>query len=351
MSAVPLLVAPDSFKGTFAAEEVADALARGLEAAGATADRCPVADGGEGTMAVLLATLGGELVEVDAHDPLGRPLRAPLGLTDGGATAIVEVAAASGLGLVGAAERDAEAASTRGTGELIAAALAHGARRVLVALGGSATSDGGEGAIAAIAAAGGLGGAELVCLCDVTTPFESAAEVFGPQKGASPEAVARLTARLHAHAQALARDPRGRAMTGAAGGLAGGLWAAFDARLAAGAPFVLDALDFDRRLARAGAVITGEGRLDAQTLQGKLVGEIAARAARAGVPVHAVVGSSALAAADAAALGLASVTEAGDLAAFERAGRALAGTADGAPDGASPRRAQRARSSGRTCSP
>ncbi len=181
-----VLVAPDSFKGTFTAGAVAAALADGLRAGGATADECPVADGGEGTLAVLVGALGGSTAEVTVHDPLGRPVAAPLGLLGDGATAVVETAAASGLGLVAAHERDAEAASSRGTGELIAAAVGRGARRILVTLGGSATTDGGAGAIAAVSEAGGLHDAELVALCDVTTPFERAAEVFGPQKGRTP---------------------------------------------------------------------------------------------------------------------------------------------------------------------
>jgi len=315
-----LLIAPDSFKGTYSAREVAAAIARG---AGGDVDLCPVADGGEGTLEALLAGGDGRTTEVAVHDPLGRPVTAPLGWIDGGATAIVEMASASGLGLLAAQERDAEAASTFGTGELIAAAIEGGARRVLVTVGGSATSDGGAGALEAIEAAGGIGDAELLVLCDVTTPYERAAEVFGPQKGADAAAVERLTARLHARAAALPRDPRGVPMTGGAGGLSGALWAAHGAVLAPGAAWVLDALDFDARLARADAVVTGEGRLDAQTLQGKLIGEIAARSRRAAVPLHAVVGSTLLAPEDAAALGLASVQVASDEPAMEAAGRAL----------------------------
>ncbi len=319
-----LLVAPDSFKGTFAAAVVAEAIASGIEDAGGVADRCPVADGGEGTLAVLLSALGGERVEVVVRDPLGRSIRAVFGLVDDGATAIVEVALASGLGLVAPAERDPEAASTVGTGELIvAAARRPGVKRVLVAVGGSATTDGGAGALEAVEAAGGIGDVALVVLCDVTIPFERAAEVFGPQKGADPTAVARLAARLEHHAAALPRDPRGRPMTGAAGGLAGGLWAALGAELRAGAPFVLDALGFDERLAVASAVISGEGRLDAQTLKGKIVGEVARRARRAGVPLHLVVGSATLTAEQLIALDVVSVREASDETALRRAGHAL----------------------------
>ncbi|MFN8201492.1 MAG: glycerate kinase [Solirubrobacteraceae bacterium] len=319
-----VLVAPDSFKGTFSAAEVADAVGRGLEAAGVEADRCPIADGGEGTMAILVAAQGGRTQTLTVSDPLGRPVAAAIGWIDGGATAIVEMALASGLGLVAPGERDAEAASTAGTGELIAAAVAGGARRIVVSVGGSATTDGGAGAVAAVRAAGGLRGAQLVVACDVTTPFERAAIVYGPQKGADPAAVQRLTARLNAQAAALPRDPRGVPMTGAAGGLAGGLWAALEAELVAGAPWVLDALGFAQRLARADAAVSGEGRLDRQTLEGKAVGEVAARCAAAGVPLHAIVGSSELSADEAQALGLASVRLAPTPADMEAAGRALA---------------------------
>jgi len=320
-----VLVAPDSFKGTFPAAQVADALAAGIEEAGARADRCPVADGGEGTLDVLLAARGGEVRTAPARDPLGRPLRsAHFALLDGGATAVVETAEASGLALVAPEERDAEAATTAGTGELIAAAVAAAAREILVAVGGSATTDGGRGAIAAIEAAGGLRGARLTVLCDVTTPYEDAARVFGPQKGADPAAVERLTARLHALAGELPRDPRGRPLTGAAGGLSGGLWAAFGARLVPGAPAVLDAVGFDARLAAADAVVAGEGRIDGQSLAGKIVGEIAARARAAGRPLHVVAGADALEPGQRDALGLASVTAAPTLDDIRAAGRRIA---------------------------
>ncbi|MGH2968429.1 MAG: glycerate kinase, partial [Solirubrobacteraceae bacterium] len=181
----PVLVAPDSFKGTFRASEVAGAIGRGLERGGLMPpDLCPVADGGDGTLDALLPQLGGELVAAEAQDPLGRPVRAGFGLVEDGGTAIVEMAAASGLGLVAEDERDAWAASTYGTGQLIAAAVEAGAQVVLVAVGGSATTDGGAGALEAIEDGGGLRGARLVVLCDVRTAFEDAPRVFGPQKGA-----------------------------------------------------------------------------------------------------------------------------------------------------------------------
>jgi glycerate 2-kinase len=320
---VSWLIAPDKFKGTHSAREAAEAIARGMGGADAL-DVCPVADGGEGSVEVLLAALGGVLLERRAHDPLGRSINATLGLAEEGALAMVEVACASGLGLLSASELDAEAASTAGTGELIAAALAEGARTVVVAAGGSATTDGGAGAIQAIEAAGGLRGAELIVLADVNTPFERAAEVFGPQKGADRSAVERLTARLQRQAEELPRDPRGVRMSGAAGGLSGGLWARYDATIVPGARWILDAIAFDERLDRAAAVITGEGRIDSTTFEGKAVFEIAARCARAGVPVHAVVGSSALSPAECAQLSLASIREASSTPDLEAAGRALA---------------------------
>lgn len=327
MSPIPgvpeiVLVAPDSFKGTFTAAQVADAIGCGLRAAGRPVDLCPVADGGEGTLAALAPPLGAELVPALAHDPLGRPIEAAFALA--GELAIVETAAASGLGLVARRARDPIAASTAGTGELIAAAVHAGARTVYLGVGGSATTDGGAGAIAALRRAGGLRGARLFVLCDVRTPFERAARVFAPQKGATPEQVRRLTARLHALARRLPRDPRGVELTGAAGGLSGGLWAAFGAELVPGAPFVLDAVGFDARMRAARAVVTGEGCLDMQSLAGKVVSEVATRARQNGVPCHAIVGTRRLDAMGARVLDLDRVFEATTLKDLEAAGRELA---------------------------
>src|SRR4051794_13863602 len=320
----PVLVAPDSFKGTFSAAKVAGAIGRGLERAGLMPpDLCPVADGGEGTLDALLTQLGGEYRAAEASDPLGRPVRAGFALLEDGGTALVEMAAASGLGLVAEDERDAWAASTRGTGELIAAAVAAGAAVVLVAVGGSATTDGGVGALEAIEEAGGLGGAKIVVLCDVRTPFEAAPRVFGPQKGADDEMIRRLEERLDELAASFPRDPRGVPMTGCAGGLSGGLWAACGAVLEPGAPWVLDALDFDARMRASRAVVTGEGKLDEQTLQGKLVGEIGTRARQAGVPLHAIVGRDALDPFGKRIIDLQLVQEATTLEALEAAGETL----------------------------
>jgi len=308
-----VLVAPDSFKGTFSATEVAAAIACGC--GDEPVDLAPVADGGEGTAEVLLAARGGTLVEAAATDPLGAPVRARFALLADGVTAVVETAAASGLPLVADRRRDASGASTYGTGQLIVAALEAGARRVVVAAGGSATTDGGAGAIDAIRAAGVTPHA-LEVLVDVDTPFERAAIEFGPQKGASSEEVAALTVRLHDFAATLPSDPRGVPGTGAAGGLAGGLWATFGAALRPGAPYVLDAIGFAPRLRAAAAVIIGEGALDAQSLRGKVTGTVAEWARTAGVPCHAIVGRCRLHPADA---GLASVTEATTLAEIESA--------------------------------
>jgi glycerate kinase len=199
------------------------------------------------------------------------------------------MAGASGLALLDPEELDAEASSSAGTGELLLAARDAGAARAILAIGGTATSDGGAGALEVLERAGGPGSMELLLACDVRTAFERAAEVFGPQKGATPAAVRRLTAHLHELAGRLPRDPRGREMTGAGGGLAGALWSRYGAGLCGGAALVLDAVGFAERLAAADAVVVGEGCLDAQTLQGKAAGEILARAGD--TPVHAVVGS------------------------------------------------------------
>jgi glycerate kinase len=317
-----VLVAPDSFKGTFSASEVAAAIGRGLEAGGRPVDLCPVADGGEGTLEALLGPLGAELREAQVTDPLGRPIVARFAI--GAGVAIVETAAAGGLGLVAPQERDAVAASTGGTGELIVAAVDAGAETVYLGVGGSATTDGGAGAVKAIQRGGGLRAARIVVLCDVRTPFEDAARVFGPQKGASAEEVRRLTARLNALARRMDRDPRGLPMTGAAGGLSGGLWAAFDAELVAGSAFVLDAVGFDSRMRAARAVVTGEGKLDEQSLVGKIVSEVATRARQSGVPCHAVVGTRALDSMGARVLDLDRVLTASTLEEMEAAGRGLA---------------------------
>jgi glycerate kinase len=287
----PVLVAPDKFKGTYSAAEVAAAIAEGLRDGGRNAEELPVADGGEGTADALVRALGGDWIEADASDALGRPIRARFArLTDG--RAVVEAAEASGLARIAPEERDAFAASTRGTGELIAAACDAGASHVLVAVGGTATTDGGAGALEALDEA--RVDPELTVICDVRTPFELAARVFAPQKGADPDTVKRLKRRLDAFAKKATRDPRGLPMTGAGGGLSGGLYAQRGAKLVPGAPFVLDALGFDARMRAASFVVTGEGRIDEQTLEGKAAGEVAVRCRQAGVACHAIVGEDAI---------------------------------------------------------
>jgi glycerate kinase len=328
MAAIPrtVLVAPDSFKGTLSAVEVARAVGRGLVQRGRDVELCPLADGGEGTLDVLVNALGGDLVGALVTDPLGRPVEAVFGVTEerSGLAAIVESAKASGLDLLGPGELDPLGASTAGTGELILAARDAGARTIYLGVGGSATTDGGRGAIEVIGRGGGLGQARLVVLCDVRTPFEQAAVIFAPQKGADGAQVRRLTQRLHALARSFQRDPRGLPMTGAAGGLSGGLWAEFGAELVAGAPFVLDLLEFDRRMRAARAVITGEGRLDQSSLAGKVVSEVATRARQSGVPCHAIVGQRALDAFGLRILDLEAVLEAGTPRSLSAAGRRMA---------------------------
>ncbi|MEH3052970.1 MAG: glycerate kinase [Patulibacter minatonensis] len=325
-----MLVAPDAFKGTFTAVQVADAIAEGVERSGLVADRCPIADGGEGTAEVLRAALGGDVHELTATGPLGAPVRASFTLLPPGVggpraprTAIVEVAAASGLPLVAEADRDPLRATTTGTGELIGAAIDAGAGLVLVACGGSATVDGGAGALEAIDAHGGLRGAKLTCLVDVLTPWERCAEVFGPQKGASADDVRLLSQRLAALAATLPTDPTGVPGSGAAGGLSGGLHAALGARLEPGAPYVLGAVDADARMRAARFVVVGEGRIDRTTLEGKAPGELATRARQGGVPCSAVVGQNAIDPFDARIIDLMEILEASTRAELVGAGALL----------------------------
>lgn len=287
-------------------------MAAGVSEVGFTPRQMPLADGGEGTARIVGEALGGEFVSVAVSDPLGRPVEAEYCLLPDG-QAMVEVAAASGLTLVDESERDPLQASTRGTGEVIAAAAKAGASEVILAAGGSATTDGGTGAVEALRDAD-LGDAppKITVLCDVTTAWQDSPRIFAPQKGATPAQVTELEVRLEKLAEEMPNDPRGVAMTGAAGGLTGGLWAWFDAELVSGASRVLDLLGFDQALAVAGLVLTGEGRLDASTAEGKLVSEVAGRCERADVPCLAVVGELALDAGEVERLGLAAVREGGN---------------------------------------
>ena len=314
----PVLVAPDKFKGTFTAAEVAAAVARGLRAGGRDAVELPVADGGDGTMDVL----GGEVHTAPASDALGRPIAARFSMLPGG-RAVVEVAEASGLARLNEDELDAWSASSRGTGELIVAAVDAGAREVIVAAGGSATTDGGAGALAALDEAGVR--PRLVVASDVRTEWQDAARTFAPQKGADAATVERLQRRLDDLADAAPRDPRGVPMTGCAGGLGGGLWAHLGAQLVSGAWLVLETVGFDRAMRDARFVITGEGRMDGGTLAGKAAGEVATRCRQGGVGCHAVTGINALDPFLARVLDLQTITEATTLAELEAAGLALAG--------------------------
>lgn len=317
-----VLVAPDSFKGTLSAAEVAAAIGAGLRDGGEEGvTELPIGDGGEGTMDALVATLGGEVRTAVVSDPLGRPVEARFGLLpdDRG---VVETAEASGLGRVREAERDPWAASTRGTGELIAAAVAAGAREVLVTVGGSATTDGGAGVLEVLDEAGVE--PKLEVLCDVRTPFELAPSVFGPQKGADARMVKRLERRLAKLAEAAPRDPRGVPMSGAAGGLSGGLYAYRGAKLVPGAAYVLDSVGFDEQMRAARFVVTGEGRLDEQTLAGKAAGEVATRCRQSGVWCHVVVGRNCLDSFAIRLLDFASVSEAGTKADLHDVGLRLA---------------------------
>lgn len=314
-----MLVAPDKFKGTMTAAEVAAAIAAGIRAGGRSAEELPVADGGDGTADALLRALGGEWVEAEATDALGRVIEARFALLADG-RAVVDAAEASGLARLAGDELDPWAATSRGTGELIAAAAHAGASAILVAVGGTATVDGGAGALEAVPA----GHPPITCICDVRTPWERAAAVYAPQKGADPAMVKRLARRLARIAASGGRDPRGVPLTGAGGGLAGGLWMRAGASLVPGAPFVLDALGFDDHMRRAAFVVTGEGRLDPQTLEGKAAGEVAVRCRQAGVACHAIVGSAAIDEFSVRILALDGLAEAGDPKALAAAAAQLA---------------------------
>ena len=270
----PVLVAPDSFKGTFRATEVAGAIGRGIERAGLVPpDLCPVADGGEGTLEVLLTALGGETARRRVRDPLGREVaRRVRASSRTAATAVVEMAAASGLGLVAEDERDAWAASTYGTGELICAAVDAGAAVVLVAVGGSATTDGGAGAVEAIEEARRAAAARGSSCCATCARRSSARRrSFGPQKGADPDMVARLDERLDelAAARCAARPARRaddrrrrRAVRRAVGGLR-------RRRSSRARRSCSTRWTSTRGCAPRARVVTGEGRLDEQTLAGQ----------------------------------------------------------------------------------
>jgi glycerate kinase len=288
-----LVAAPDKFRGTATASQIAEAIEWAAHDAGWTCDRAPVADGGEGLLDALGERLGGTRRRTVVRGPLGQPVQAEWLLS--GTTAVIESAQASGLLLVGGPEgNDPLGATTAGTGELITAAVASGAKRVIVGLGGTATTDGGLGALDAMRPHGRLTGVRLVVACDVTTLFADAAEEFGPQKGASPAQVALLHRRLERLALDYQReygvDVAALPGAGAAGGLAGAL-AALGAELVTGFDLVAEAIDLPERVASADLVITGEGRLDEWSFRGKAVGGVVALADEAGVEALIVAGA------------------------------------------------------------
>lgn len=285
-----ILVAPDKFKGTVTASQCASALAGPLRAAGHDVIERPMADGGEGT----LEALGGPNRRTTVSGPLGDPVEAEWRISAG--TAVIEMARASGLTLVGGPDgNDAVAASSYGTGELIAAALDNGATDVVVGVGGSATTDGGLGALRALYPLHRLRGVRLEVACDVRTRFVDAARVFAPQKGATPTQVRLLERRLERLVQVYEEeygiDVSGVEGSGAAGGLAGGL-ACVGGELVGGFDLIAERLDLDADLEGADLVVTGEGFLDEESFDGKVVGGMVDMARHHGVPVVAVVGES-----------------------------------------------------------
>lgn len=326
---VKILVAPNAFKGALSAPEAAQCIERGLVRSGLACDitLMPIADGGDDTMDVLIAQ-GGRAQAVTVDGPLRRPVQAAWGMLADGETAIVEMARASGLKLLKSDERNALATSTYGTGQLIACAVASGAKRIIVGVGGSATVDGGAGCMQALGVrfldsdgqdiprgggnlsklaridTGGLltplrnGQVEVLVACDVENPTlgrNGAAAVFGPQKGATPDQVDVLEDNLRHFftlvAEQMGVDVRTLPGGGAAGALSGGLAAFLGAELKSGIDLVLDALQFEKQLDGVDLVITGEGRMDSQTLSGKGPFGLAQVAQAHGVPTLALVGS------------------------------------------------------------
>ena len=283
-----MLAASDKFKGTLTAAQACAAIGHACWELGIDCTEMPLADGGEGTLEIL----GGANRRTTVTGPLGDPVEAEWRLSNG--VAVIEMARASGLALVGGAKgNDPVAASTQGTGELIDAALDFGARKIIVCLGGSATTDGGYGALRAIGTPARLKAVEFLVACDVDTLFVDAAEVFSPQKGATPAQVRLLRGRLERLAQLYGAehgiDVSSIPGSGAAGGLAGAL-AALGATLMPGFDIVAEETGFDEAVRTHDLVITGEGKLDATSFDGKVVGSVRDYAAEAGVPVRAVVG-------------------------------------------------------------
>ncbi|MFN3649197.1 MAG: glycerate kinase [Armatimonadota bacterium] len=323
-----ILLAPDSFKGSLKSPAVARAMAEGARQALPEAElvELPVGDGGEGTLEALVTATGGEYQVKTVIGPVGEPVEARLGLLGDGETVFVEMAEASGLSRVAEEERDPLLATTYGTGQLLRAAFATERPRIVVGLGGSATTDGGAGMLQALGLRlldslgqhlpqGGAAlldlhriergsfelpsGREIVLACDVTNPLtgpQGAAAVYGPQKGASPQDIRLLDDALgnlaNVAAEAAGKDWRTAPGAGAAGGLGFAFLAFLSARMERGVELVLDCVGFDRHLQGAELVVTGEGKIDRQTTAfGKTLTGIGARASRAGVPVLALGGS------------------------------------------------------------
>lgn len=323
-----IVVASDSFKGSLSSLEVADAAAKAINECipGCCVEKVEVADGGEGTMEALHRTLGGVKVAVEVCDPLGRSITASYVKLADGVTAVLEMAVASGLPLLAPQERNPMKTSTYGTGQLIADALRKGCRKFLIGIGGSATNDAGMGMLEALGVrfldaegnllhgsgeslekvedidlsgvCAGLAESEFIIACDVDAPLygpKGAACVFAPQKGADAEMVAMLNDGLE-HFSSVVKRVTGKDVSdipgaGAAGGLGGGFVAFLPARLERGIEMVLDAISFDERIRGASLIITGEGRVDFQTLTGKTPYGILKRARRQGIPVVAIGGS------------------------------------------------------------
>ena len=312
-----ILVAPDSFKGSLTSVAVARAIGDGwLRARPAdTVLLSPLADGGEGTLVAVEAAGGWEWHEVAATDPIDRPVRARWLRSNDGRRAVVELAEASGLSRLSPDERDPTGASTYGTGEVLRSVIESGVEEVTVGIGGSATTDGGFGILEALGVRrdpdrdgylhldqlGYLGGVDVRVACDVTNPLlgaQGAAATYGPQKGATPEQVVELDAHLARYADQVAagvgRDERDTPGAGAAGGVGFALLSIQDRfrsfALRPGIDLVMDLTDFGGKLRQADLVITGEGRIDAQTAFGKTALGVAQRAAEAGVPCVAVGG-------------------------------------------------------------
>jgi glycerate kinase len=323
-----VVIAPDKFKGSLTALEAAAAMARGVARAApqASIDQVPVADGGEGTAQALVAATGGSFREAQVTGPLGEPIIACFGLLGDGRTAVLEMAAASGLALVPPAKRNPLVTTTRGTGELLLAAIAAGARRVVIGIGGSATNDGGAGFGQAIgfrqlddhdrdldagggdlgrlariersARLGALDGVEIAVACDVTNTLcgpHGASAVYGPQKGATPGMVERLDQNL-AHFAAIVERDLGVAIkdlpgSGAAGGLGGGLVAFAGGKLEPGVELIIDAVKLAQRLENTDLCLTGEGTIDAQSAFGKTAVGVARLARSLHCPTLALAGS------------------------------------------------------------